>query len=253
VRDIDAPRYTEHHAGDALEYRFEAPNGLPFPAFAAATEEYPELRAEAQWEDDAQGLRGRAVIENGRLVEHENAPLDGALTGAHVEIGLRGELVFALACRRADAGWIGYCVDAARHAYVAEAGPTEGAPAGAGAAAGTLNVALGTEAHWTHRIDAQGAVTVAADRAAIAPAQLAELEELAFAFAGAWLWFDESPAADIALERKRYADHGWTAAGANLRSERLLVVGAGQTWDTLAPEARALRARLRKAWSALAA
>jgi hypothetical protein len=66
VRDVDAEEYTEHHAEGVLEYRFEPRNGIPFPAFAAASGEFPELRVEAEWEHD--GVRGRAVLENGRVV-----------------------------------------------------------------------------------------------------------------------------------------------------------------------------------------
>jgi hypothetical protein len=67
VRDIDAEDYTEHHAEGVLEFRFEPKQGIPFPAFVAASAEFPELRVEAEWEHD--GVCGRAVIENGRLVE----------------------------------------------------------------------------------------------------------------------------------------------------------------------------------------
>ena len=66
VRDVDAEAYTEHHAEGVLEYRFEPKTGIPFPAFAAASGEFPELRVEAEWEHD--GVRGRAVLENGRVV-----------------------------------------------------------------------------------------------------------------------------------------------------------------------------------------
>ena len=67
VRDIDAEDYTEHHAEGILEYRFEPKHGIPFPPFVTASAEFPELRVEAEWERD--GVRGHAVIENGRLVE----------------------------------------------------------------------------------------------------------------------------------------------------------------------------------------
>ena len=67
VRDIDAEAYTEHHSAGTLEYRFEPKLGIPFPTFVAASGEFPELRVEAEWEH--RGVRGRAVIENGRLVE----------------------------------------------------------------------------------------------------------------------------------------------------------------------------------------
>jgi hypothetical protein len=67
VRDIDAEAYTEHHSDEALEYRFEPKLGIPFPAFVAASSQFPELRVEAEWEH--RGVRGRVVIENGRVVE----------------------------------------------------------------------------------------------------------------------------------------------------------------------------------------
>ena len=67
VRDPDCDPFTEHHAPDRLEYRFEVVNGIPFPAFVAASAEFPELRVEADWDKD--GAKGGAAIESGRLVE----------------------------------------------------------------------------------------------------------------------------------------------------------------------------------------
>jgi len=67
VRDPDTDPYTEHHAAQGLEYRFELAKGLPFPTFVAASAEFPELRVEAEW--DKEGTKGGAVIESGRLVD----------------------------------------------------------------------------------------------------------------------------------------------------------------------------------------
>ena len=69
VRDPDAEDYSEHHEEGRLEYRFAPKKGIPFPALAEASGEFPELRVEAEWDND--GAKGRAVIENGRLVERE--------------------------------------------------------------------------------------------------------------------------------------------------------------------------------------
>ena len=85
VRDADAEDYTEHHAAGLLEYRFMPRKGIPFPAFAEASREFPELRVEAQWERD--GVRGRAVIENGAVVEQaaeEQLPRHVSGRGAHL-------------------------------------------------------------------------------------------------------------------------------------------------------------------------
>jgi hypothetical protein len=75
VRDLDAEDYSEHHGAEQLEYRFEPKKGLPFPAFAEASADFPELRVEAEWDHD--GQRGRAVIEGGRLVEKTRLGADG--------------------------------------------------------------------------------------------------------------------------------------------------------------------------------
>src|SRR6185503_18378786 len=67
VRDPDVDPFTEHHAADCLEYRFEMQKGLPFPTFITASTEFPELRVEAEWDRD--GVRGGVAIESGRPVE----------------------------------------------------------------------------------------------------------------------------------------------------------------------------------------
>ena len=67
VRDPDTDPYSEHHGAQGLEYRFAAGKGIPFPSFVAASTEYPELRVEAEWDQD--GVKGGVAIESGRPVE----------------------------------------------------------------------------------------------------------------------------------------------------------------------------------------
>jgi hypothetical protein len=69
VRDIDAEAYTEHHQPGVLEYRFEPKLGIPFPAFVHASSDFPELSVNVTWSKD--DVRGRALIEAGKLVERE--------------------------------------------------------------------------------------------------------------------------------------------------------------------------------------
>jgi len=237
VRDAEASRieYSEHHSEGVLEYRFETREGIPFPAFASASAEFPELRVEAEWANAAQGMRGQAVIENGRLLDQRTLPLEDSALGVAVEIGPRGELVFAFACTRRKDAWLGYCADATRHAYFL-------------AEDATLRLAEEAGVRWTRAIE--GKRTAPLDQA-IDDAVLAELEDVAFRFAADWLWFDEAADAETALERKRYADHGWPVAGANLKSERLLGFGPGRRFDGVAPEARAVHERLRRAWESM--
>ena len=112
VRDEDAEDYIEHHGKGTLEYRFQPRRGIPFPAFTAASADYPELRVEAEWERD--GERGRALIENGQLVETSATRL--AEAQLEVAVGDDGRLDLALACIRGEDGAIaGYVATAERH------------------------------------------------------------------------------------------------------------------------------------------
>lgn len=152
VRDIDVEDYTEHHAEGVLEYRFEPKKGIPFPAFTEASGDFPELRVEAEWEHD--GVRGRAVIENGRLVKDE--ALAAAPAGIEVEVAADGTLAWGLVTKRSDKGWIGYAVTADRQTYF--------------------------------RYEDGALALVAPEDADEA------LEEVAFGFVDEWIWYDEQDA-----------------------------------------------------------
>lgn len=67
VREPDCDPYTEHHAVDSLEYRFELVNGIPFPCFVTASTEFPELRVEVEW--DKGEAKGGVAFEQGKPVE----------------------------------------------------------------------------------------------------------------------------------------------------------------------------------------
>jgi hypothetical protein len=198
VRDIDAEPYSEHHGPDRLEYRFEIERGIPFPAFATASLEFPELHVEAEWRDAPRAASGRAVIEGGRLLENERGALEERRAlGVDVAVSPRGELLLALACRAEGSALFGYAASAGRHAYFRFE-------------QGRLRLAEDAGERWS------------TDGAPIGKEELAALEDLAFEFASDWLWYDEAPAEETALERKRYAEHGYVPGGANLKSEQLL-------------------------------
>ena len=221
VREIDAERYTEHHVAGQLEYRFEIERGIPFPAFAVASAEFPEVRVDAQWVNARVGLCGRAVIENGRLQEQSSEPLGEGRLEFDVEVGHAGELVLAIACRRSDGDsameWIGYCATGDRHAWFA----------------------------W------DGALRITAADAPLEQALLAELEDIAFEFSGQWLWYDEAPEAETALERRRCAESGRPVRGANLKAARIAQLRdaiPANRYSSLSPQAARLREAIRTAW-----
>ena len=153
VRDEDAEDYTEHHGEGTLEYRFQPRRGIPFPAFTAASADYPELRVEAEWQRD--GQRGRAVIENGRLVE--TSAMRETEAQVEVALGEEGRLELALACIREQDGTLaGYAATSERHTY------------------------------FRYR---DSALTL------VDPQEPdAELEDAALRFAEAWIWYDEEDA-----------------------------------------------------------
>jgi hypothetical protein len=113
VRDEDAEEYSEHHAEGVLEYRFAPRKGIPFPAFTAASADFPELQVEAEW--DHHGVRGHALIENGQLVKQT----PGLGTPMLLEIALEadGSLKLALACARREGALVGYGATSERHTY----------------------------------------------------------------------------------------------------------------------------------------
>ena len=117
VRDEDAEEYSEHHADGVLEYRFTLRRGIPFPAIAAASLEFPELQVEAEWDHD--GVRGRATIENGQLVQH--SPQLTGESELHVEVTPDARLVLGFACSAHDGVLAGYAASAERHTYFASA------------------------------------------------------------------------------------------------------------------------------------
>ena len=204
VRDEDAEEYTEHHAEGVLEYRFTPRKGIPFPVFTTASVDFPELQVEAQWEHD--GVRGRALIENGRLVQQ--APELAGAGQIDVAIAQDGQLILGVACSLQGEGLIGYAATSDRHTY------------------------------FRYR-DGRLAL-VDAD----SPDEA--LEEMAFAFVEEWIWYDEEQAV---LERARYANYAYPVRGANLRSEKLMLLrNRGLRFSSLDAAASEAREALAAQW-----
>jgi hypothetical protein len=152
VRDADAEDYSEHHAEGVLEYRFEPKTGIPFPALAETSGEFPELRVEAAWDHD--GVRGRAVIENGRVLEETRAQPDSP--GVEVSVGEDGRLLLGFVLKENEREWLGYAVTSDRHTY------------------------------FRYR---EGALTLVDPTQPDSA-----LEETAFGFVEEWIWYDEEQA-----------------------------------------------------------
>src|SRR5262245_4129994 len=113
---------TEHHGPEALCYDLKVQGGIPFPVFAQASQEFPDLSFDAQWVNVEHGEKGAAIIVNGRIVGRESERV--ALHTAdehpvHVEAAADGRLRLALTLLRAAKDeWRGYAVTAERDALV---------------------------------------------------------------------------------------------------------------------------------------
>ena len=152
VRDPDAEDYTEHHAAGLLEYRFTPKRGIPFPAFTEASADFPELHVEVEWQHE--GVRGRARIENGSLVQQPDEAQGGALVD--VSVANDGRLTLAFVCAHVEGELIGYAATADRHTYFRSRG-------------GELALVEPSTPD-------------------------AALEEVAFGLVDEWLWYDEESA-----------------------------------------------------------
>jgi hypothetical protein len=211
---------TEHHGEKGLCYDLKVEGGIPFPLFAQASQEFPDLEFNAQWVNVEHGERGGATIVNGRITARESeriAVRTGDEHPVHVEVSSDGVLRLAFTLFRAtQEEWRGYALTATRDALVRvvrrpsgeiELDATEGA------------------AEWalSWRVDRATSAAVKRD----APPQpidgttYQELDALARRFAELWIWFEGDPRAEVAVEADRYGRYGYPVSAANVRSARL--------------------------------
>ena len=62
---------SERHGPDALCYDLKVEGGIPFPAFAQASQEFPELRFDAEWVNIHAGGSGKVTLVNGRAMRRD--------------------------------------------------------------------------------------------------------------------------------------------------------------------------------------
>ncbi len=218
VEEIFVGEFEEHHGDDALSYDFKVHGGIPFPAFAAASMEFPELKIAAEWVNVAAGRKGRALLTNGTIAEHVEEPLvagSAETRNRYLLVAPDGTMKLAFALLRRDRGeWAGYAMNHERDVVFSitrdgdavELRTTEGA------------------AEWAY-VWRLSSLTDTPQRAALLqsvdPVLYAELERLAQDFVAEWFWLRSAPAADNAIEIDRYTRYGYTVHEANVRAARL--------------------------------
>lgn len=214
--------FEEHHGESALCYDLKVRGGIPFPAFALASQEFPALKIDAEWVNIDAGARGAATIISGKLIEHSVDKLGMAERSSrpvHVSVAENGRLELALTYFRSRRGeWLGYALTAERDALLRVVHAPDSGEAELFATDGSAEWSL----HWRGSL-ARGTFefeTVATPQA-IDTETYRELEQLAQGFVDQWIWFASGPVEEIAIERERYARAGCTVSDANVRSARL--------------------------------
>jgi hypothetical protein len=239
--------YRELHSAERLEYEFKLRGGIPFPPFVSASQAFPDLTVEVQWTDASLGRSGRAIIKNGALSEQavqSHAPAGAALRDVRADAD--GGLRLALTCARWREFWHGYAIASDQHAFFRVAGP---------AGSCELSASDGVEAEWAERwtvSSGDAAYMELAPREPIAEGELRELDRLAQEFSSEWIWFEESPPEETAVERARFEAYGYPVRAANLRSEKLRNVlrpdGGGLALGSFGEDTRWIPELLLRSW-----
>lgn len=218
VEEIFVGEFEEHHGADALSYDFKVRGGIPFPAFAAASLEFPGLVITAEWVNVAAGRKGRASLSNGGITEHVEEAIAAGSADApnrYFSTAPDGTLQLAFALLRRGRGeWAGYVLNHERDALFKVT--RDGAAVELRATEGAAEWACMWRLHATGDTPQPEALAQAVD-----PALYADLEKLAQDFVAEWFWLRAAPAADNAIEIDRYARYGYTVRDANVRAALL--------------------------------
>ena len=113
---------TEHHGKDALCYDLKVEGGIPFPALAQASQEFPGLRFVVDWVNVEAGERGQATLVAGRVEGQSSERVRTAAGTGHpvyVSVAADGKLLLAMTLEQvAGNEWRGYGVTATRDALL---------------------------------------------------------------------------------------------------------------------------------------
>jgi hypothetical protein len=254
VEEIFEGGFEEHHGDNALSYDFKVRGGVPFPAFALASQEFPQLAVVAEWVNIDAGRRGRARIADGKIVEHvEDTIATGSAETVNrcFAVAADSRLDLGFAVMRRDHGlWSGYVLNFERDALFEirrDGGMIE------------LRVTEGA-AEWA-RLWRLSSADAAAEPQVLEPTQpldtlqYKELERMARDFVAEWIWMRDASAAETAIERDRYGRYGYVIHDANVRVARLQRMrgDAGMHeplhYSTLDADNDWIRALLQRCWA----
>lgn len=252
VEEVFEGGFEEHHGGAALSYDFMVRGGIPFPAFALASQEFPQLSIVAEWVNMAAGRKGRARIAGGKVVEHAEEALDArtaATPQRYLRAAVDGRLQLACALQRLGPDeWAGYALCHDRDAFFhllrtddgLELRATEGEPE--------------WSVVWRLKTGADSPPPRPCMRVAVDRDLHEALDRMARDFVAEWIWLQDAPEADAAIEREHHARYGYTVHAANVRAAKLKAMAAGGDGallhDTLDAGEGWIRDLLLRTWAA---
>lgn len=212
----------EHHGPTALCYDLKIEGGIPFPAFAQASQEFPGLEFAAEWVNVAAGEKGHATLINGRVTGQAServATLAGDGHPIYVEVAPEGKLALALTLIRATRDeWRGYAVTATRDAVVRVVRRPESDAVELYATDGSAEWALAWRGALAARVLTREELR---PPLGIDPTLFQELDQLARDFVAGWIWFAAEGREEVAVERERYTRYGYAVSAANVRTSKL--------------------------------
>lgn len=221
AEEQSAGEMEEQHTALALHYDIKAEGGIPFPPFALASREFPELEITVEWVNPGAGTRGTARIVAGMVTEQNidnvarTADADHALS---IDLDEFGYLTLALAVVRTGRDeYRGYALTGRQDAlFRIVRDPTIGeidlfTTQGAAEWSRAWHVAASGDTEYRELDPPQP----------IEPTEFHKLERLAQDFVARWIWFGNGPREEIAIELERYQRMGYTVSEANLRSSAL--------------------------------
>ncbi|MCE9639736.1 MAG: hypothetical protein K8S22_06245 [Betaproteobacteria bacterium] len=244
----------EQHTAGALHYDLKVHGGIPFPPFAMASSDFPELTVVTEWIDAGSGVRGTATIARGALAEQkvENLAASGAGHAVAIKIDAGGFLKLALAVMRTGRDECrGYMLTGSEDALFRITRD---------AATGAIELwATQGAAEWSRlwHISGDGATEYREidPVQAIADSDFRELEKVAQDFVAQWIWFGNGPREEIAIEAARYERLGYAVSDANLRSAALHRIkgsagngGDGVRYSTLDAEIAWVEVAIARCW-----
>ncbi len=217
----------EQHADDVLHYDLKVEGGIPFPPFALASREFPELEIAVEWVNPDTATRGTARILGGTLAEH-NIDKASAASGADhaltIKLNADGYLALALAVLRTGRDeYRGYALTGREDALFRIVRD----PVAGKIELLTTQGAAEWSRIWTMMPGREPEIREIDPPQPIESGEFRELEKLAQDFVAEWIWFGNGPREEIAIELERYQRLGHSVSDANLRSSALHRIKGG--------------------------